>query len=168
MTTLLDGEANRKKAEKRYALHIVFLILLSLAVIGGDVALLLTSKLNFIPQVIITSLLTALWACLLIFDFLNVFPLDLHYRNFYKGLCRTSLEHHRSLTYEGEKDRKDIHRVSHRCLEFSYIEKQQTFRITLYVLDNDGLSFEAGAKIKADTYHNVLIRYEVIEHATVQ
>ena len=163
VVNIKDG---KKKATRRYVLHIIFIILLALLTISGAILLLLFSPHKYLTYAIIDVLIVSIVIIFFIFYFVNIFPLVYYYYSFYKGMNNFSLERARYLTFVEEKERKDINKVSHRTLEFSYKEGNNTYRENIYVLDNDELSFRKGEIIKVTTYHNVLIRFEDENYAT--
>ena len=79
----------------------------------------------------------------------------------------TAYERYNGLTFVEEKDIKTIDRVKYRNLSFSYKERQQIYYQNLDVLDND-VAFNKGDILKVLTYKNVIVKYEVIHHASVQ
>ena len=75
-----------------------------------------------------------------------------------------TLEHRRRLVFFKEIDGKEIGKVNYRVLQFVYLEGETEYNENLYVLDSD-VSFIEGQAYQLDTYHNVIIKYEVIEDA---
>ena len=158
---LIDIASSQKKSKKRFILHISLISLITIGVITGSVFLLIYSKLQYTLNLVINILICSLLAIFLIFYFLNVFPLDLHYYKLFKHASGASLDHHRRMTYVKEIESKDIDKVTHRVLQFSYNEGENEYIDNLYVLDND-VSFNEGTSYKLDTYHNVIVSYEVL------
>ena len=163
--TLIDIEDGKKKATRRYILNIIFVIFVSLIAIAGIVLFLILSPHRYMLFAVIDIIIAALTICFLIFYFVNVFPLIRYYYTFYKGMNNVSLERPRYLTFVKEKERKDIGKVSHRTLEFSYSEGNKTYKENIYILDNDEITFKEDDVYKITTYHNVLVRYEESNHA---
>ena len=162
MCELVDINEQKRKSKLRYILHIIFISLLILSTVAGALLLLFLSNLDYLVNLIIDILLCASVFTFVIFYFINLFPVVRHYYVFYKGLNGVSLEHRRRLTFETEIEPKSFHNVNHRVLQFSYKEGETLYIDNLYVLDSDFV-FENNKTYKIDTYHNVIIRYEVIE-----
>lgn len=161
MENVIDIKKGKKQITRRFIIHISLISLLSVAVILTDILLLIYSTLDYIPNLIIDIVISVLLIILLLFYFINIFPLDSYYFKFYKGLNETTLEHHRRLKFVKEIDNKDIDKVTHRVLQFSYMEGENLYIENLYVLDSD-VSFDELKVYKIDTYHNVIIKYEEI------
>ena len=161
MVEVINIKKERVQSVRRLVLHIVLISLFFLAVVAVSIFLLVTSKLDYLPQLIINIVLWALLIILLLFYFLNIFPLDKYYFSFYKGANSTTLEHHRSLTFLKEIESKDIYKTTHRVLQFSYKEGEKDYAENLYVLDSD-INFETSKRYKIDTYHNIIIKYEAL------
>ena len=161
MEIVTDIKKEKKASLWRFIIHISLISLLSVAVIILDVLLLINSKLDYIPNLIVNIIATCLLIVILIFYFINIFPLDRYYLKFYKGVNETTLEHHRRLKFIKEIDSKDIDKVTHRVLQFSYMEGENLYVENLYVLDSE-ITFDELKVYKIDTYHNVIIKYEVI------
>ena len=71
-----------------------------------------------------------------------------------------NLEHRRSMKFYKEIEEKEINNVTYRVLQFVYYEGETEYNDNLYVLDND-VKFIEGRSYRLDTFHNVIIRYEV-------
>lgn len=158
---VIDIASNQKKAKKRFILHISLISLITALGITGSVLLLIYSKLEYTLNLILDIVICSLVAILLIFYFFNIFPLDIHYYRLYKNASSASLEHLRRMTFIKEVEPKDIDKVTHRVLQFSYREGEKEYIHNLYVLDND-VSFNEGTSYKLDTYHNVIVAFEVL------
>ena len=165
MTEVFDINEMRKKAIRRFVLHIVLLSILILGSVTGLVLSLVLSKLDYLPNLIINIVLSALLIAFIVFYFFNLFPLVLYYYRLYRGINEVALEKRRSLIYVEEKPTKIINNVKHRVLEFSYREGEEIFKEDLYVLDSD-VSFKERHSYRIQTYHNVIVRYEESNHAT--
>ena len=167
MTEVFNINETRTKAIRRFTLHIVLLSILVLGAINGLVLSLIFSKLDYIPNLIINIVGSALLIVFVVFYFLNIFPLVLYYYRLYSGINEVGLEKRRSLTYVEEKPEKIINNVKHRVLEFSYREGEETYKEDLYVLDSD-ISFKQGTSYRIQTHHNVIVRFEENNNATAQ
>ena len=166
MVDIVDIEKDRKKAISRFIFHIVSISLLSILAISGIVLLLVLSKLEYQINLIIDLLLAAFYLIFIIFYFFNIFPVVKHYYSLFKGMNNVSLEHRRRLTYLKEIDEKIINNINYRVLQFTYKEGEHEYIDNLYILDND-INFEIGNNYRLDTYHNVIVRYEVLDNATI-
>ena len=123
----------KKKAKKRYYLHLI-LVLLFLAVVA--IGLVLSIQLSpwqiyevFMIINIVVSVLVTLAA---IFYFANIFPIISHYYKFYQNMTTVSLDHRRSRTYLSELESKNINHVNYRVLLFSYKEGEKEYKENLY------------------------------------
>ena len=137
MEKVIDIKKGKAHVTRRFILHISLISLLSVAVILLDTLLLIYSKLEYISNLIINIVASCVLVVLLIFYFINIYPLDYYYFKFYKGVNETTLEHHRRLKFVKEIEKKDISNVSHRVLQFSYMEGENLYIENLYILDDD-------------------------------
>ena len=167
MTEVFNINEMRKKAVRRFVLHIVLLSILVLGSITGLVLSLVFSKLDYLPNLIVNIVLSAVLIAFVVFYFFNIFPLVLYYYRLYGGINEVALEKRRSLIYVEEKHEKIINNVKHRVLEFSYREGEEIFTEDLYVLDSD-ITFKKEKAYRIQTYHNVIVRFEESNHATTQ
>ena len=159
--TVLDIASYQKKSTRRFILHISLVSFISAAIIVGSILLLLFSKLDYTWNLIVNILLGAILVAGLLFYFLNIFPLDKHYYSLFRKASYASLDHHRRMTFLQEIGSKDIDKVTHRVMQFSYLEGENTYIDNLYVLDSD-VSFIEGTNYKLDTYRNIIVSYEVL------
>ena len=167
MVQLLDIKEFKKKAKTRFILNIIFVVLFLLIAIAGIVLLLLLSNIDYIINLISSITIGILAFVATIFYFLNIFPLVSHYYLFYKNMGELALERRLLLEFDSEAEMKTIGKVRYRNLLFIHKEGQKTYLENLYILDNQDVSFNKGTKIKALTYHNVIVRYEVLNDANV-
>lgn len=160
MQELIDINAFIKKGKTRYLIHIVFICCLLVFTITGSILSLLFSNLDYLPNLLINIIVTVIVAIFSIFYFINIFPIVRHYYAFYKGMSVVNLEHRRSMKFYKEIEEKEINNVTYRVLQFVYYEGETEYNDNLYVLDND-VKFIEGRSYRLDTFHNVIIRYEV-------
>ena len=99
MVTLIDIEKGKRSSKRRFILHIVFVSILSILVIGGSVASLLLSRLDYDLNLILNIVVDALYIIFIIFYFINVFPVVYHYYNLFRNMNNVSLEKRRHLVY---------------------------------------------------------------------
>ena len=158
---LINIKSFKKKAKKRYVLHLVFVSLFLALAVTGLILSLLLSNLEYTPNMIINIVLSVLVAVFAIFYFFNIFPLIRHYYRFFKNMNEVALERHRRRVFEEELPSKNINLVKYRVVLFSYSEGEKEYRENLYVLDND-VEFKKGQPYKIATYHNVIIKCEEI------
>lgn len=161
MEKLIDVNKEKKASERRFIIHIALILLLFISVIAVDIILLFVSSLDYLPNLIIDIVITCLLVIIVIFYFINIFPLDFYYYRLFKKMNATSLEHHRRLKYLKEIEQKDIEKVHHRVLQFSYVEGENEYVLNLYVLDND-VSFKEDYLYKIDAFQNIIVRYEAL------
>ena len=166
MVVVLDYQRLKKKAKTRYIIHLISIALIIALTIAGALLLLLLSNLDYLLNMVLDILLCSIVFIFVFFYFLNIFPIVRHYYVFFKNANEVSLEKRNSITYVEEAGEKVIDNVKYRNLRFSYIEKQTTYYENLYVLDSD-LTILEGTKIKAYTYHTVIVKYEVPNNATI-
>ena len=76
-------------------------------------------------------------------------------------MSEVSLEHRRRVVFLKEVGNKDIGNVTYRVVQFTYNEGEKEYNENLFLLDTD-VSFIGGRCYKLDTYHNVIIAYEVL------
>ena len=155
----------KKKAKKRYYLHLI-LVLLFLAVVA--IGLVLSIQLSpwqiYEIFMIINIVVSVLVTLAVIFYFANIFPIISHYYKFYQNMTTVSLDHRRSRTYLSELESKNINHVNYRVLLFSYKEGEKEYKENLYVLDND-IQFKEGGNYKIATYRNVIVKSEDLNNA---
>ena len=157
----------KKKAKTRYVLHIIFISLIIAGTITGAVFSLLFSPLNYTLNLILNIVITVLVAIFTIFYFINIFPLVKHYYSYYKNMSDVSLEHRRRMVFYKEVDSKNISNVPYRVLQFTYSEGEREFNDNIFLLDENA-SFEEGKSYRLDTYQNVIVGYEVLQHEDIQ
>ena len=155
----------KKKAKKRYHLHL-FLVLLFLAVVATGLVLSIQLSPWQVSDVfmIINIVVSVLVTLATIFYFANIFPVITHYYKFYQNMTTVSLDHRRSRTYLSELESKNINHVNYRVLLFSYKEGEKEYKENLYVLDND-IQFKEGGNYKIATYRNVIVKSEDLNNA---
>ena len=73
----------------------------------------------------------------------------------------TNLEHRRRLVYLQEIEKKNVDNVTYRVVQFTYTEGEYEYNENLFLLDTD-YKFDDGQAYKIDTFHNVIIAYEVL------
>ena len=161
MKELIDINEFKKKAKTRYVLHIVFISCLLVLTITGSILSLLLSNLDYTLNLILNIVITVLVALFTIFYFLNIFPIVRHYYSYYENMSSVSLEHRRRVVFLGEIENKDIGTVTYRVVQFTYFEGEKEYNENLFLLDT-GINFVHGQAYKLDTYHNVIIAYEVL------
>ena len=166
MTSLIDTKQLRKKSRVRFFLHLFGIILLTLMVITGSLLLLLLSNLDYIPNLIITIVLDAVYFSFLVFYFFTIFPVVKHYYKVFGKMNQIAFEHRRRLKYEAEKDNRINENVRYRTLNFTYKEGENIYNENLYVLDND-VEFIKDKYYSLFTYQNIIISYEEAKDATV-
>ena len=155
----------KKKAKKRYYLHL-FLSLVCLVVIaiGLVLSILLSPWQIYEAFMILNIVISVLAALATIFYFANIFPVISHYYKFYLNMSVVALDHRRNRTFVGELDNKNIHHVSYRVLLFSYKEGEKEYKENLYLLDSD-VQFREGGNYKIATYRNVIVKSEDLNNA---
>lgn len=161
MKELININEFKKKAKTRYVLHIVFISCLLILTITGTTLSLLFSNLDYTWNLIINIVSSVLVAVFVIFYFLNIFPIVSHYYSFYKGMSEVNLDHRRRVVFYQEVERKSIHNVSYRVLQFVYNEGEKEYNENLFLLDT-GVEFVKGQSYKIDTYHNTIVSYEAL------
>ena len=166
MTTLIDIKEGKKKSKRRFILHITFVSILSILVIGGTITSLLLSSLDYNWNLISNILIWALYLIFIIFYFINIFPVVSYYYFFYKNMNEVALEKRRHLTYVGEIENKTLSNVVYRVVQFSYKEGENEYIDNLYLLDSD-YQFIANKAYKLQTFRNVIIRIEDLSDATI-
>ena len=161
MEKVIDFGDIKKRSIRRFIVHISLISLISAAIIVGSIFLLILSNLDYFWNLLACIILCNLLAVLLLFYFLNIFPIDKHYYSYFRKINETAVEHRRRMIFLKEIDSKDIDKVNHRVLQFVYLEGENKYIDNLYVLDSD-VSFKEGQSYKIDTYRNIIVRYEVI------
>lgn len=161
MQELIDINGFKKKAKVRYVLHIVFICCLLVLTITGSILSLLLSNLDYTLNLVLNIVVTVLVALFTIFYFFNIFPIVRHYYSYYKNMSSVSLEHRRRVVFLQEIEKKDIDNVTYRVVQFTYSEGEKEYNENLFLLDTD-IKFNDGQAYKIDTYHNVIIAYEVL------
>ena len=166
MTSLVDIKKGQKTSKRRFILHIIAVSILSILVIGGLVASLLLSKLNYTWNLILNIVAGGLYIIFMVFYFINIFPIVHHYYSLFKNINEVSIEKRRHLTYVGEIDNRTVSNVVYRVLQFSYKEGENEYVDNLFVLDND-YQFIINKAYKIATYRNIIIRCEEISDASI-
>ena len=161
MKELININEFKKKAKTRYVIHIVFICCLLVLTITGSILSLLLSNLDYTLNLVLNIIITVLVAVFVIFYFLNIFPVISHYYSFYKGMSEVNLDHRRRVVFYQEIERKDIHNVSYRVVQFVYNEGEKEYNENLLLLDTD-VEFVSGQAYKIDTYHNTIVAYEAL------
>ena len=161
MKELININEFKKKAKTRYVIHIVFICCLLVLTIAGSILSLLLSNLDYTLNLVLNIIITVLVAVFVIFYFLNIFPVISHYYSFYKGMSEVNLDHRRRVVFYQEIERKDIHNVSYRVVQFVYNEGEKEYNENLFLLDTD-VEFVSGQAYKIDTYHNTIVAYEAL------
>ena len=159
--TIIDIANYQKKSKKRFIFHISLVSFLGVSIITGSVLLLIYSKFDYTWYLIADIVLCSMLLIGLIFYFLNIFPLDKHYYSTFKNASVASLDHHRRMTFLQEIGTKDIDKVTHRVMQFSYSEGENQYIDNLYVIDSN-VSFKEGVSYKLDTYRNIIISFEAL------
>ena len=167
MTKIIDIDGGKKKANTRYVLNIVLVVVLSVGIITGSLLSLFFSNLDYIPNLVINIVIDALLVIFLVFYFFNIFPAVSYYHKLYKGMNTIALDHRRKMTFVEEQEIKTLYNVDLRVLLFSYKEGETVYEEHLFVLDS-GVQFEPTKSYKLDTYQNIIVGYEELSHATVQ
>ena len=167
MIKVIDSLKEIKKAKKRYTFGIIFIALFITLLIAGAVLLLVLSPRNYIPMMIIDIVVTAIGLSVIIFFFINIFPVLRHYYKFYKALEDGTMKKKKIVVFDHEEQQKEKEGVMYRQLIFSYDEAGETYYDRVFVLDNDSLNFEKGQRIKIATFQNVLCEYEDMNDATI-
>lgn len=162
MESLINIDDFKKKTKKRFIINVVLISLLLIVSIGVSVTLLLISKVEYTWYMVISIILTVSGALFALFYFLNIFPIVRHYYFFYKNMNPVSLDNRRHMVYLKEIEGREIDNVKYRVVQFNYREGENTFTDNLYILDND-VKFMIGRAYKLNTYHNVIVNYEVIK-----
>ena len=166
MTRIIDIDGGKKKANTRYVLNIVLVVVLSVGIITGSLLSLFFSNLDYIPNLVINIVVDALLVIFLVFYFFNIFPAVSYYHKLYKGMNTIALDHRRKMTFVEEQEIKTLYNVNLRVLLFSYKEGETVYEEHLFVLDG-GVQFEPTKSYKLDTYQNIIVGYEELSHATV-
>lgn len=166
MTSIIDVKTIRKKSRVRFFLHLFGIIFLTLAVIAGSLLLLLLSNLDYIPNLVITIVLDAVYFSFLVFYFFTIFPIVKHYYKVFGKMNQIAYEHRRRLKYVEEKENRINENVRYRTLNFTYIEGENIYNENLYVLDND-VEFIKDKHYSLFTYQNIILSYEEAKDATV-
>lgn len=161
MIELIDIKTFKKKAKKRYVLHIIFISCLLALSITGSLLALFFSNLDYIWNLVLSISVTVIVILFSIFYFLNIFPIVKHYYSYYKNLNEVGLDNRRRLVFLKEEERRDISNVSYRVLQFTYSEGEKEFNDSLFLLDNQ-TTFTPGKAYKLKTYQNVIVSYEVL------
>lgn len=159
MISIIDVDNIKKKSKRRFIAHIIFISVLSIAVISGCLLLLFLSSLNYSLNLVINIVISGLYVCFLIFYFFNIFPLVKHYYDLFRGISNVSLEHRRRRVFIEEREEKMMDNVTFRVLNFSYKEGEEEYQENLYVLDND-IELNKGSAYSLLTHHNVIVRLE--------
>lgn len=167
MTSLIDVNELKRKARVRFFLHVFGIVLLTLAVIGVSISLLLLSNLEYTLNLVINIVLDSLCFCFLVFYFFNIFPVVKHYYKVFGKMNQVAFEHRRRLEFVEEKNNRYIDNVRFRTLNFIYQEGENEFSESLYVLDND-TQFEAHKFYSLFTYQNIIVKFEEVNDATIQ
>ena len=167
MIKAIDSFNEIKKAKRRYTFGIIFITLLITILVAGAVLLLILSPKNYVPMMIIDIIATAIGLSVIIFFFVNVFPVLRHYYKFYKAMENGTMKKKKIVVFDHEDEQKERDGVIYRQLIFSYVESGETYYDRIFVLDNDSLSFEKGQRVKISTFQNVLCEYEDIKDATI-
>lgn len=155
----------KKKAKKRYYLHLIFSLVITAVVTAGLLLSLFLSPFELQqPFMIINIVVSVLFMLAAIFYFANVFPIISHYYKYYKSMNEVGLDHRRSRTYLGERESKNINYVKYRVLLFSYKEGENEYKEDLYLLDSD-VEFKEGGNYKIATYRNVIVKSEDLNNA---
>lgn len=166
MIKVINSFEESKKAKTRYILGLVFISLFIALLVAGAVLLLILSPKNYTLMMIIDIVVTAIGLSVVIFFFINVFPVLRHYFKFYSALENGTMKKKKTVVFDHEDERKEKEGVIYRQLIFSYVEAGETYFDRVFVLDNDSLNFEKGKRIKIATFQNVLCEYEVLDDAT--
>ncbi len=167
MTRIIDIDGGKKKANTRYVLNIILVVVLSIGIITGSILSLFFSKLDYIPNLIINTVVDILLVIFLVFYFFNIFPVVSYYHKLFKGMNSVALDHRRKMTFVEERETKTLNNVDLRVLLFSYKEGETVYEEHLFVLDS-GVQFEPSKSYKLDTYQNIIVGYEELSHATIQ
>jgi len=162
MVNLIDIRTGKRNSKRRFILHIVFVSVLTVLVIGGSVTSLLLSKLDYSLNLTLNIVVDALYIIFMVFYFINVFPVVYRYYTFFKKINEISLEKRRHLVYLKEIDNRTIENVVHRVLQFSYREGENEYVENLYVLDSK-YQFVTNKAYRLVTFQNVIVRSEEIE-----
>ena len=161
MNELIDINEFKRKAKTRFVLHIVFISCLLVLTITGSLFSLFLSNLDYTVNLVLNIVITVLVALFTIFYFFNIFPIVKHYYSYYKNMSSVSLDHRRRMMFFKEMDKKDIDNVTYRVVQFTYNEGEKEYNENLFLLDTC-INFESGKAYKLDTYHNVIVSYEVL------
>lgn len=166
MTALVDIEKGKKTSKRRFILHIISVSVLSILVIGGLIVSLLLSKLDYTWNLVLNIVAGGLYIIFMVFYFINIFPIVLHYYSLFKNINEVAIEKRRHLVYVREIESRTFSNVVYRVLQFSYKEGENEFIDNLYVLDND-YQFIENKAYKLATYRNIIIRSEEISNASI-
>ena len=166
MTALIDTKQLRKKSRVRFFLHLFGVIILTLGVITGSLLLLLLSNLDYIPNLVITIVLDAVYFSFLVFYFFTIFPVVKHYYKVFGKMNQVSYEHRRRLEFVEERDPRINSNVFFRTLNFTYKEGENDYQENLYVLDNN-IELVKGKYYSLFTYQNIIISLEEVSNATI-
>ena len=161
MKELIDINDFKKKAKTRYVTHIVFICCLLVLTITGSLLSLFLSNLDYTLNLVLNIVITVLVALFTIFYFFNIFPIVRHYYSFYKTMSGARLEPRRRLVYLKEIEKKNVDNVIYRVVQFTYKEGEYEYNENLFLLDTD-YQFSDGQAYRIDTYHNVIVAYEVL------
>ena len=161
MKELIDINVFKKKAKTRYVLHIVFICCLLVLTITGSILSLLLSNLDYTLNLVLNIVVTVLVALLVLFYFFNIFPIVKHYYSYFKNMSTVSLEHRRRVVFSQEIESKDIDNVTYRVVQFTYMEGEKEYNENLFLLDTS-IDFVKGQAYKVDSYHNVIVAFEVL------
>lgn len=162
---LININEFKKKAKKRYHLHLLLsLLVLAVCITGLVLSLVLTPFDKYMPFMIINIVFSIILVVAALFYYINIFPVISHYYRYYKNMSIVGLDRRRSRTYVSELENKNINHVSYRVLVFSYKEGENEYKENLFVLDND-IKFKEGGKYKIATYRNVIVKSEDLNDA---
>lgn len=166
MNQIIDIDGGKRKSKTRFIVHIVLVVTLTVGIIGGSLASLFLSKLDYLPNLIINIVVDILLILSLVFYFFNLFPPVVYYYRLYKGMNRFSIEHRRKMTYVQEKEERTFNNVRFRVLLFSYKEGEKEYQEHLYILDNK-VQLNESKSYSLDTYQNIIVRFKEISDATI-
>lgn len=168
MVKVIDTPVEIEKAKKRYAFGIVFISLFIAFTIAGAVLLLILSPKHYTLMMILDIVFTTICLSVILFFFINLFPVLRHYYKFYVAMERCTMKRRKVVSFEREDERKVKDGVIYRQLIFSFKEAGETYHDRVMVLDNDSLSFTEGQVVKIATFQNVLLEYEEMKNATLE
>lgn len=161
MTQLIDFPKLKKQSKRRFFLHIASLVLLIASVITGSIFLLIYSPLDYTWYMLANIFAYALLITFLIFYFINIFPIVLHYYRFYKGYNGTNVDNRRRMVFVEEVKNKTFNNVVYHVLRFSFREGEEEFLEDLFMLD-DYMELKKDQPYRLTTYHNVIVKVEAI------